>query len=256
MATNSRLTALRSIIKLDHIDSLMVPGYGPVLPGLAPGNGRLNLYGRINAIAASMLCLCYAPKLVIVSGGHTGGRDRPSEAELMAKIIRRSIDANTDLFVENQATNTILNFVYAANFIDQFTKGQGELLVVAMGFHLPRIAEICKLVGISANYVAAEAVFGLRTSRHSRIVDIYLDPADPSYAKTLQDQDKFLDALRHIPEYWLSQIAELRSPHRLRMMFTAEPLQTVLPKYSIDLLSPIETIRESLRSIPRKLPPP
>lgn len=242
MKSNKKPIDLQSVVQQECIDTLIVPGYGPVMPGHAHGSGRLNMYGRINTLAAAMLCQYHTPKLVIVSGGRTGGNDMPSEAELMAQIIRPSMHSNTNLFVEDQATNTILNFVYAANFIDQSVQEAGSILVVAMGFHLPRITEICSLVGIPAHYVAAESILSERSPRHLSLIKRHLNPTRPSYAQTLQSQERFLYALQEIPEYWLPQMAEINSPNRLRTVLTARRLQSFLKsqKKSIRLLSPLK----------------
>lgn len=249
-------TAILDLLEGVSFDTIVVPGYGPVLPGRTPGSGSLTIYGRINSLAAAMICRSYSPHNVIVSGARTGGNDKPSEAQLMAQCIQRYAELMDSAFtVEEQATNTILNFIYTANIIDESRRGYGALLVVAMGFHLTRIREICSLVKITAHFVAAEEIVSLRSLRHRQLLRELLDPTRVDYAKTLRDQESFLRALREIPEYWLPQVAELRNPDRLRAVLTTTRIQPFLREQNIEADSmPIDVLKERLRAIPRKLP--
>ena len=63
-----------------QFDALIVFGYGRVQPRSAPSSGKLNLYGRLNALAAGMIFQACEIRRIIPTGGRTGGDDRPSEA--------------------------------------------------------------------------------------------------------------------------------------------------------------------------------
>lgn len=236
--------------------SVIVFGYGPVLPGSHPNSGRLDLYGKVNALAAGMLYQAHRPKNIIVTGGRTGREKRPSEAHLMAKIITSKFDVpESTVILEEQATNTILNLVYTANILDESRESFGELVFLAMGYHLRRIREICELVGLDGQYIAAEDIVSSRTRHHARVLKGYLHPSQGSYKKKLDEQEQFLAALQKMPEYWLPHMAEIEDPNRLQTILSAKRIQSFLKKNAIEVEStPVAELRYWLSSIERKIP--
>lgn len=240
-----------------QFDAAIVFGYGPVLQGITPGSGKLNVCGRLNALAAGMLYRTYEIKTIIPTGGKTGGVDKPSEAELIAQYLQRQFSIPEFAFVlEENATNTILNVVYAANIIDEAPDAYDDLLFVAMGFHLERIRDICSVVGLQGHFIAAEQVVRCRSRHHEKFLLGFLDPEREEYAGILTDQARWLYGLRQVPEYFLPQLAELHNPVRLRQALKAERFQGFLQGHGItdvDALS-FDDLRLWLRSILRKIP--
>ena len=124
-----------------------------------------------------------------------------------------------------------------------------------MGFHLPRIGEICSLVGLGGTLVAAEEVVGARSARHRRLLERLLRPENESYARMLADQERGFRGLRELPEYWLPPMAGIESPARLRRILAAERIQPFLRHHGIDAgATAPDTLRAWLRSIDRQFP--
>ena len=242
----------------EHFDAFIVFGYGPVLPGPRPGSGRLNEYGRIAALGAGMLYRACHTTFIIPTGGKTGGSDKPAEAELIAKIIVSRFNISEDVFIiENKASNTILNIVYSANIIDRIGLSSENLLFVAMGFHIPRIKEICSIVGLYGHFVAAEKVVEKRSRRHRKLLSRLLSPERERYAKALAEQERWLRGLKEIPEYWLPEMANIENDDRFLKVLQIERIRPFLQYHGTDpgSTSP-DDLRMWLRTIPRKLPAP
>lgn len=241
----------------NQFDAIILFGYGPVQPGRILGSGKLNVFGRINALAAGMLYKKYKVGTIIPTGGKTGGSDKPSEASLMAQIIKSRFGVVPSVFVlEENATNTILNIVYIANIIDQFPNQYKNLLFVSMGFHIPRIKEICSLVKLDGHFLTAEAEVSTRSERHHRLLQNLFDPEKESYAKIIVEQKRWYYGLREIPEYWLPQMAMIENPTRLRRILQTEHIQPFLHSQGmVDVQSvSLDNLRAWLNSIPRKFP--
>lgn len=239
-------------------DAAVVFGYGPVLQGDILDSGKLNTYGRINALAAGMLYRTFKIRTIIPTGGRTGGVDKPSEAELIARYLQRWFNIPESVFVlEENATNTILNLVYTANIIDKDPEVYNNLLFVAMGFHLTRIEDICSVLGLKGRLMAAEHVVKIRSARHERLLRDLLDPKRDEYARILADQERWLYGLRKVPEYFLPQLAMLENPARLRRALRAERFQAFLRKQGITDVDAqaLDNLRDWLRSMPRRVFP-
>jgi len=212
---NTGVRIQNTLYPTPQFDAIIAFGYGPVQPGATPNSSRLNVYGRINAIATGLLYQSYNIGKIIPTGGKTGGLDKPSEAALIARLIQSKFAIPKSAFIlEEAAVDTIFNIVQIANIIDQSPQPYQNLLFVALGCHLPRIQELCSLVGLTAEFseiccscngyfIAAESVLELRSERHKRFLVKFLQPENASYAKLLADQERAIRGIREIPEYWL-----------------------------------------------------
>lgn len=240
----------------DNFDAIVAFGYGPVEAGVMPGSSRLNLYGRMNAIATGMLYQSLSISKIIPTGGKTGGQDKPSEAKLIAQIIQSKFDTPASVFIlEEEATDTIFNLVYVANIIDRSPQTYRNLLFVALGFHLPRIQHICSLVRLSGSFIAAEAVLKIRSNRHNCLLRQLLQPENHTYAMMLASQERGIRGIRDIPEYWIPPIGHLKALHRLREILAEQSIQSFLNSHHIDITSMSdEQLQKTIRSIPRQFP--
>lgn len=240
----------------DKFDALIAFGYGPVQPGSKPESYRLNLYGRINAIATGMLYQSHNIRRIIPTGGKTGGLDKPSEAKLIAHLIRSKFYIPESIFIlEEEAVDTIFNVVHLANIIDQSPHLYQNLLFVALGLHLPRIQEICSLVGLNGSFIAAESVVKIRSEHHKSLLLKLFNSENSSYAKLLADQERGLRGVREISEYWVPPLGSLKNRHRLLKILEAKQLSSLLSTYQIDINSEsIEDLPMKLSLIPRKYP--
>ena len=242
-----------------RFEALIVFGYGPVLSARCRSvAGRLNEYGRITALGAGMLYQKYYPQFIIPTGGKTGGLDKPSEAELIVRMLRSRFGIPENVFIiEDKATNTIQNVIYSANIIDRLELNPQNLLLIAMGFHIQRIKEISAIVGLSGKFVAAEKVVERRSQMHRKLLSKLLSPERERYAKVLAEQQRWLRGLREIPEYWLPEMAKVENESRLMKILREERIQPFLQLHGIDpdRISPDE-LRMWLRKMPRKFPAP
>lgn len=240
----------------DKFDAIVAFGYGPVQVGFIPGVCRLNLYGRINAIATGILYQILNIERIIPTGGRTGGSDKPSEAELMAQMIQSKFGIPESVFIlEEEAMDTIYNIVHVANIIDQSPQLEQNLLFVAMGFHLPRIREICSLLRINGSFIAAEAVVKLRSQRHPHLLFKLLHPDNINYASMLESQERGLRGIREIPEYWIPPLGTLNNTQRLREILANAGVQFFLKNHDIDTNSlSAEALHQAISLIPRKFP--
>lgn len=246
-----------NFVDSEHVKTFIVFGYGPVLPTRCRYvSGKLNEYGRITALGAGMLYQKYRPQFIIPTGGKTGGLDKPSEAELIVRILKTIFAIPEDTFIiEDTAMNTIQNIIYSANIVDRLGLDPKDLLFISMGFHIQRIKEICAIVGLSGRFVSAEKIVERRSRRHRRLLSKLLSPKREQYAKILSEQERWLRGLREIPEYWLPEMEKIENNNRLIDILKLKKVQPLLQSHGIDpdRTSP-EDVRIWLRKIPRKFP--
>lgn len=253
----NQLAQLRQLTNdRDNFDAVIAFGYGPVQVDSKSGSYRLNVYGRINAIATGMLYQSHSISKIIPTGGKTGGRDKPSEAQLVARLIQSKFGIPESVFIlEEEAVDTIFNIVHIANIIDRSPYVYQNLLFVAMGFHLPRIQEICALVGLKGSFIAAEAVVKIRSIAHEHFLLKLLHSENASYAKLLADQERGIRGIRELPDYWIPPLGTLKNTQRLRKILVTNQVQSFLDSYHIDTTSvSAEQLRQTISSIPRKFP--
>src|SRR3989344_546003 len=184
---------------IQHSDVTLVFGQGPVQE-YEEGQGEmgrtgLNFFSRLNAVAAAEMLIQGKTERVILSGGQTGAKREATEADLMADVIRRRIQATLSeksktvdaaqrarlesilqngIKIENQSKDTIENFVNILNqYIDADSSGQGKTMtMLGTGFHaqdtysgtgIGRLEKLAKIfdVNVKGQVVSAEEV--LRT---------------------------------------------------------------------------------------------
>jgi hypothetical protein len=251
--TPEQVTQIRQLTHYqEQFAAIIAFGYGPVQAGSTPGYFKLNLYGKINALATGMLFQSCNIGTIIPTGGKTGGIDKPSEAKLLATLIQSKFDIPQSVFIlEEEAWDTIFNVVHVANIIDSFPGLDNNLLFVALGCHLPRIQEICALVGLTGYFVAAESVVKLRSKRHQSLLLQLLNLENASYGDLVFSQERGLRGLREIPEYWLPPMGSLKNPQRLRKILESNSLGDIQINLEAESL---DDLRTKISSIPRKFP--
>lgn len=244
------------MVPTPRFDALIVFGYGPVQPGAAYGAGKLNVYGRLNALAAGMLFSAGEVGAMIPTGGRTGGDHLPSEAALIARLLHtRFAVPEVRILREEQSTDTLTNLAHVANLSDARSDPWSRLGFVAVGLHLPRIREICALVGLDGTFIAAEDVVRGRSARHERLLGEILQPSNESYSRMQEDQARGLRGLHQMPAYWLPPMAVIESPVRLRKILQAERIETFLQQCGMDVGSATHgQLRAWLGSLQREFP--
>ena len=256
MSTLTKQTILRLTCEKEHFDAVIAFGYGPVQSRATPTSYQVDLYGRINAIATGMLYQNLNIRQIIPTGGKTGGLDKPSEAALMAGIIQSKFDIPASVFLlEEEAMDTIFNLIYVANIIDSSPQFYQNLLFVAMEFHLPRIQEICSIIGFQGTFVAAESIVKLRSKHHQNFLHQLLQPNNPSYTILLNNQERGIRGIRKLPEYWIPPLGMLKNTQCLRKILAIERIQPFLNSHHIDVNSLAdESLYNMIHSIPRQFP--
>ncbi len=232
--------------------TLIVFGYGPVQ---ADETFNLNVHARLNALAAGMLYQHGEAERIVITGGRTGGADLPSEAEYIKRYLIRNFDVPKEVVIlEQQATDTVTNFVYVANILDRSSLST-NLGFLAFGFHLPRIQYLADLFSLTGNSIATEEVVKERSERHERLLRDLLTLKNETYRKLLTDQVRSLRGLDTLPEHWLPPAAQLQNEARLTSMMKLEQVQTFLSSRGLASQTPAD-FRALLSSIPRRFPEP
>ncbi len=232
--------------------TLVVFGYGPVE---ANKNCNLNIYGRLNALAAGILYQRGEVERIILTGGHTGGAALPSEAEAMKRYLMRNFDIPEEVLVlENQATDTITNFVFVANILDGL-EAQNNLIFLALGFHLPRIRYLADLFDLKGGFIAAEETVQERSAHHKKLLRDLLSGENETHLELLTAQARALRGLREIPEYWLPPTVHLDSESRLESIMCLDQVQTFLRSRGLNPTTPTD-FKTILSSMMRCFPEP
>lgn len=166
-----------------QLDYLLVFGQGHVLDEttkLQPVVGSADVketaiaWMKNIARAAGELYLEGATKKIVLTGGKTGGNykgltkkgqvdERMSEAELMKEILVKEYQVpETDIILEDNATNTLQNIPLSLNKIDSEQTGPEKPKIGLLGadFHLSRIRLLAKFFGIeNSQAFSAEQIF-------------------------------------------------------------------------------------------------
>ena len=232
--------------------TLIVFGYGPIEINTTL---NLNIYARLNALAAGTLYQRGGVERMIITGGRTGGADLPSEAEAMKRVLKRYFDVPDEVVIlEHQATDTVTNFVYIANSLDNSSLPT-NLGFLAFGFHLPRIQYLADLFGLTGASVAAEEVVRERSERYRKLLRDLLSLENEAHRKLLTDQVRALRGLDTLPEYWLPPAAQLQSEARLASIMRLERVQTFLGSRGLEPQTPSE-FKAALSTLSRRFPEP
>lgn len=133
------ITQIGEVVDLENADVIIILGAGVWENGPSPA-----LRARTNH-AAELLKQGYAEH-VILSGGL--GDYPPSEAEAMKEILLQLGISPEQLFLEDQAVNTVENIKYSKEIMDQ--QGWKTALIVSDTFHLKRALFVAQDYGIEA----------------------------------------------------------------------------------------------------------
>lgn len=252
-----RNVSIQELIQSGHTYQFaIIFGYGPVLPGKQPTSGRLNVFGRLNGLAAGMLSRFGWIDKFIFTGGKTGGPQRPSEAALMACVAQEKFTMSpTYAILEQESYNTIQNLVYVANIIDSHSPYKTQILFVGMGYHLSQIKEIANLVILEGDFLSTEDVVRLRSAHHRCYLDVLLHPENPGSIREKIHQERMLYGLREMPDFWLPEIAHIENTSRLKAILKVKRIQPFLRQHDIESQSASpEQLRKWLASIPKRTP--
>lgn len=214
------------------------------------GRFGLNRWGRQNALSGGYALLSGWTDRVLLSGGKTIPAwakeklpperlaDWPSEAQLMADIIRRRFGTtyqeiygkpiDSVIIIEDRSTNTLENFANSINS-DQgqdILNGMKNTGVLAANFHVPRGEDIAYLFapggnfeqGSSAQQVLSTRIEGRNKQTYERILNWMSDPRNQDL-RAREGMEKVWTGALNDPElltYWLGYIGVVEDPRVLQ----------------------------------------
>lgn len=209
------------------------------------GRFGLNRWGRQNALASGFALLSGYTEKLLLSGGKTippWAKEKlpkervdnwPSEAQLMADIIRRRFGAvyeriygkpiESALFVEGDSTNTLENLAYSINKNPKV--GEGNVGILAADFHTDRAGRISYLFSPSqeanSEYSAQEIMAqrrGTELTTYRNIIEWMTDPKNQEFISKSSWEDVWNGALEdpELLNYWLGYIGIAEDPRVLQ----------------------------------------
>jgi hypothetical protein len=232
-------------------DLIFVFGYGPVLQAQAT-QARLTLPAKLNALAAGMLFQQAKSHSLLFSGGATGGSALPSEAQLMAHYVQRRFHLPKDVCIlHEQPTDTLDNFIFLANWLDQHPY-QLRILYLCLAHHLERVERLAEWFGIAGDFVTAQDVLASRSPRHRAWLNLAF--AQP-HATLLENENRAIRGLMSLPTYWIPPLAQLQDRNRILTVLRAKPAQAWLTQQAIAPARLREKeLRAWLHSLQREFP--
>ena len=135
-----------------------------------PGDVHLSVESGLTALAAGELLANGTAKRVIFTGGHTDGKDNPSEARSMFYHMDRKYKGYADsATLEEGALDTSNN---AKNTRGSIKPGE-KVGLLSVDYHLPRASRVFGSHGIYADAIGAEGVLRKKSDSMGRVLDKY-----------------------------------------------------------------------------------
>jgi hypothetical protein len=283
---------------------------GKSLIGHPEKGNRVPLLARLRVLGAVELYLQGKVEDVILTGGPVA-KDKgieASEAELMreyflrtlkkrwrtelkqqglgeneaeGELVKRLLEVDEHILLEDKATNTIENFAHTISFLEENKTKYQHIGFISNEFHMDRILQLGRKFQVEGERLPSEPLVSERDPRLRKITQMFLDPeinglyreevidkiSDPEQKRIAQarfsntsgmvaGERRWSRGLEEMPAYWLPNVAVME-PQNLRAVLAAEQ-QTIdyLGQKGInpDELSD-EDLQSSLRSIQREIPP-
>lgn len=200
----------------------------------------LKRMGRQNALAAGLALYKGLAKEVIVSGGKTTSvwtkkhipqerlADWPTEAELMAEVIKSSYGALYEkkygrkiddvIKIEDASTNTLENFAYSVNRYPQLHSQDKKIGFLSAGHHMKRLRLLAQIFGINVSEHYALSSQELLKQADGPSCDIIDETNCVDTKEQFSREERWIKALSS-PEYisyWLGYVAEVKKAYVLQ----------------------------------------
>ena len=121
-----------------------------------------------NRLNTAITVLEHNPDAIcIVSGGQGPQEDCTEASAMRLYLIEHGIDEGR-IYLEEQATNTIDNFVYSKPIVEDVLSPDARLSFVTTDFHVYRASRVARSQGVSAVGIAAPDVWYLRLNNFLR----------------------------------------------------------------------------------------
>lgn len=231
------------------LDAVAVCGMGPVSLQRILGSDRAypaSPFARRNAQAAKLLRSHRLADKIIVSGfrsskipegkniedlsSHRQKEVTTSEATLLADTYDRmsptslpleerklaSSEAVANLILEEEALTSVDNIIQAVNMLDDRDGHfQGKFGVLSSEFHIPRVQESLKALGIQAAVLSADRVMRHYGYEHINPREAWGMKFEELEGKTYEAQPAGLENLQDNPAYIVAELAKFKSDQRL-----------------------------------------
>ena len=286
-------------------------GKPKMIPAEKEKKWDLTIGGKLRSLGAYELYRKGEVREIFLTGGHVKGSDAPSEAELMKEYIERKaladlrlklrkeglsqddIDTacreeteklNQVLRLEEGATNTIENFAYTLNEIDDDPEKYKNIAFLSNQFHLPRIQAIAEQFNTTGENISAESAVYERGTRKDQIVgketpgeryqkflDKTTNTEDPEIMDQLKAEERWERGMKETPEYWIMQAAYVNQDRLKEMIAVNRILQEFIQKQigvgfekrfnksvtEIEAMTEEEFgyLQEEIKKVKRELPP-
>ncbi|KKP69457.1 hypothetical protein A2X44_02895 [candidate division CPR3 bacterium GWF2_35_18] len=238
-------------------DFLIVYGQGPVLPGNLREHddtqGDVNVYCRLNAVAAAAMYREGLTTKVILTGGRTGRQELKSEGELMKNIMVHEYGIPEEaILVEDKAGNTLQNYANSLEMEGGIKEGS-RIMHLAAPHHTGRVHMMAKMYDLDGPTFSSEQVlrqvfdtairgedydtnfigFDSNTARKiTQNMHILFNADDnPNFFARATAENRWTEGLIQMPEYWIMQAAMINDEKRfIRILQTLKDIKMVLPE--------------------------
>lgn len=157
----------------------------------------------------------------------------------MARLLTEKFKVPPDVIdLEKDSTNTIENVARAITRLEEQGLPKNEFLTVSNGYHMDRITEIMKKFGLTSQPISAEQALNQRAREHAQKMRIKeesrgLDKKEVErryqirvnrydtviqrlyrtnevIQNEMQNENKWLNAMKDMPGFWLPQVLAIR----------------------------------------------
>lgn len=207
-----------------------------------------------------------------------------TEEEIQTELAERMQDAESHILLEDKATNTIENFAYTINYLEDNKDKYRNVGLLSNDFHINRIVQLANKMDVEGKGFGADTVlqeaeidprlktidrkyFGQENNTYREQVLAGLDEENRRITESrlggsLKDAEKgerrWSRGLSRIPEYWLPNVKFIKDFGKLKRILTAEEnVQKVLKEKGIEDINMAaeEELRAALDTMERKMPP-
>jgi len=260
---NQNLEMQKVVEQGSDADFLIVYGQGPVTPGNLRENsevqGDLNVYCRLNAVAAAAIYRRGLTTKIILTGGKTGGEDLDSEAGLMKDILVNEYSIPIEaIVVEDAAKNTLQNYANSLE-MEGGIKSDSRVMHLAAPHHTARVHMMAKIFGLDGptfsseqvlraefdsairgdDYSAENNILGFDANQ-ARIISqemhiLFNADDNPNFFQRAIAENRWTEGLILMPEYWIMQASAVKDPERFKIILeNLQHFEEILPLQEIE----------------------
>lgn len=266
----------------EKVDYLLICGQGPVqtkkekvkaesIENANPEDAEANSWMKFIAYAAGEIYQKGLAGKLVLTGGKTGGEQFPSEAVLMKNILIKQYSVpENDIVIEDKAKNTLQNFAFSINAIDDQNPDQTlnpSFGILGTDYHTERIHLLSTLfeLPIKEMYSAEETLLrtwggdlseGSQKFLLSRVIPEEAErlqlfqlgmkgEESKSVKQRINEEKRYSACLVEVPAYWIGYIGLLQNEKRIKNIL-ANIDKSSLETLGINPNSSVEEIKKTL----------